>query len=119
MRRLVWIILTAQLSLLAIAQTTQTRSWQVMLADESNTKLVVSNNSGMIEFRNEQAVALAIPAGSITGIIHLTQHVRRSTKAYNRLEQMCCAGGDTHLLSLLAMAIAAPLGHSKGHYVEI
>ena len=30
-----------------------------------------------------------------------------------------CWANDSHLLSLLAMAIAAPLGHGQNHYVEI
>ena len=97
----------------------QVRSWHVKLADGSGTKLEASANSGMIDFRNSKGVAFSIPAASITHITHFTHRVPRSTKAHDRLESMCCAGANTDMLSLLAGAIAAPLGSSKEHYVEV
>jgi len=105
--------------LMAAAQTPVARAFKVTLADGSDAKLVVSDNSGVIEFRNDQAVAFKVPADSITEIIHITERIRRSTKAYDRLEDMCCGSTDSHLLSLLARAIAAPTGHAQNHYVEI
>ena len=116
---LVRLLLILQLSALAAAQTAKTPTWQLRLADGSNSKLSVSANGDVIEFRNDHVVELSVPARSITGIVHLTQLVRRSTKAYNSAENMCCGGTDSHLTSFLALAIAAPMGSARTHYVEI
>ena len=90
------------------------------LADLSDSKVLsVTDNSGVIEFRNKNTVAFTVPARSITEILHSTQEIRRSTKAYNYFESMCCGDTQSELLPMLAAAISAPLGHSKVHYVEI
>jgi hypothetical protein len=108
-----------ELSLAVVAQTTTSRVWTVKLADGSDTELIVTDHSGIIEFRTGQALAFTIPATSITEILHSTQRIRRSARAYNYFERMCCGGTQSQLLPALAAAVSAPLGHSKDHYVEV
>jgi hypothetical protein len=119
MRSLFRLLLILQLSALAAPQAANAPTWHVRLADGTDTKLSVVANADAIEFRMGHTVELTVPARSITGIIHGTQLVRRSTKAYNSAENMCCGGTDSHLTSFLALAIAAPLGSARTHYVEI
>ncbi len=107
------------LSVLGSAQTTDARVWQVQFGADGGTPVSASSNSGVIEFRNEKAVAFTIPAASITSIFHTTQQVRRSTQAFNFFEGICCGGTDSHLLSALAYLVATPFGSSKSEYVEI
>lgn len=106
--------------MVAAAQTTGSRAWRVRLADGTGAELtVVANASGSVEFHNNKAVTLTIPSGAITGIVHSTSRIRRSEIAHGYFEKACCGGTDSQLLPALAAAVAAPLGHSKVHYVEI
>lgn len=105
-------------------------TWQVGLADGSNTGLTVANNSGILEFHNAVAVAFSIPSGDVTGIFHMTQRYSRAWRAANYFDQFCCpeqlpgnglppSKFEANLLPILAAAVAAPFGYSKDHYIEI
>ena len=105
-------------AIVAAAQSGSRGSWVVRLADGTDTRLTVSYNSGMLEFRAAKSVAFTIPANSITEILHSTQPVHRSTQVYNYFET-CCGGTRGELLPVLAAAVARPFGYSRRHYIEI
>lgn len=123
MRSIVRILLVLYFSvgfgLFLLAQGNNTPAWHVRMTDQGRTKLSAVSNAGKVEFRNGNAIVLAIPAASITDIFHTTDRVRRSSKAYNFFEDRCCGGTSSHLLSALAAAVAAPTGTAKTHYVEV
>jgi hypothetical protein len=120
MGRALGTLLILGLGLAAGGQTINADTWRVRLADVADHKLLsATDNSGVIEFRNEKTVAFTVPSGSIMEILHSTQQIRRSTKAHRYFEKMCCGSTQSELLPVLVAAISAPFGHSRAHYVEV
>lgn len=66
MGRALGTLLILGLGLAAGGQTINADTWRVRLADVADHKLLsVTDNSGVIEFRNEKTVAFTVPSSSI------------------------------------------------------
>jgi hypothetical protein len=81
--------------------------------------LSVTDNSGVIEFRNEKTGGIHCPIQFNNGDPSQHAEIRRSTKAHRYFEKMCCVSTQSELLPVPVAAISAPFGHSRAHYVEV
>ena len=106
------------LGLSLVAASGSARTWSALLSDGTNSKLLITGNSGMIEFQREGGSAFKIPASSITALSHSTRPISRAVTIYKYFDEKA-RPDDKGLFPLIAGVASMPLGHSKRHFVEI